>query len=299
MTSAAVRTVSIASLLKLGRVSNVPTVWTNVLAGTVMAGGDWPNWRTGPVLPLVLLAMTLFYVGGMYLNDYFDRAIDARERPERPIPAREIPPRAVAAIGFGLLGGGIVLMAPLGFAASATGLVLATVIVAYDLFHKGHPWSPLVMGLCRALVYVAAAATVGDISKILTSKTLLLAALALLAFVAGVSYAAWQERLDRPRNLWPLALLAPPLLLAWPALDHGIAGSAIYLALVGAIASALYLLAKRPMADAVPRAVGLLIAAISLVDAAFLAAVGAVVPGLVAVAGFALTLTLQRYITGT
>jgi 4-hydroxybenzoate polyprenyltransferase len=200
----------------------------------------------------------------------------------------------VAAIGFGLLGGGIVLMALLGFAASATGLVLATVIVAYDLFHKGHLWSPLVMGLCRALVYVAAAAAVGDISK-----TLLIAALALLAFVAGVSYAAWQERLDRPRNLWPLALLAPPLLLAWPALDHGIAGSAIYLALVGAIASALYLLAKRPIADAVPRAVGLLIAAISLVDAAFLAALAAVTPALVAVTGFALTLTLQRYITGT
>ena len=39
---------------------------------------------------LVLLAMSLFYVGGMYLNDYFDRAIDARERPERPIPAGDI-----------------------------------------------------------------------------------------------------------------------------------------------------------------------------------------------------------------
>ena len=36
--------------------------------------------------------------------------------------------------------------------------------------------------------------------------TLQLAALALLAFVAGVSYAAWQERLDRPGNLWPLAI---------------------------------------------------------------------------------------------
>ena len=132
-----------------------------------------------------------------------------------------------------------------------------------------------------------------------SSATLLLAALALLAFVAGVTYAAWQERLDRPRNLWPLALLAPPLLLALPALQQGIAGAAIYLALVGAIAAALYLLAKRPMADAVPRAVALLIAAISLVDAAFLAGIGAIAPALVAVAGFVLTLTLQRYITGT
>jgi hypothetical protein len=172
---------------------------------------------------------------------------------------------------------------------------LAAAIVAYDLFHKGDPWSPLVMGLCRALVYVGAgAAAVGDISR-----TLLLAALALLAFVAGVSYAALQERLDRPGNLWPLALLAPPLLLAIPALEQGVAGSGIYLALVSAIVCALFLLAKRKMADAVPRAVGLLIAAISLVDAAFLAGIGAITPALIAVLGFALTLTLQRYITGT
>ena len=34
--------------------------------------------------------MTAFYVGGMYLNDYFDRAIDARDRPGRPIDAGEI-----------------------------------------------------------------------------------------------------------------------------------------------------------------------------------------------------------------
>ena len=57
--------------------SNLPTVWTNVLAATVLAGGAWQNTRTA----IVLVAMSLFYVGGMYLNDYFDRAIDARERP--------------------------------------------------------------------------------------------------------------------------------------------------------------------------------------------------------------------------
>jgi 4-hydroxybenzoate polyprenyltransferase len=291
MTVVAARTVSLTTLLKLGRVSNVPTVWTNVLAGTLLAGGGWQSWRTG----LIVLAMTLFYVGGMYLNDFCDRAIDARERPERPIPAQEISPRTVAAIGFGLLGGGIVLMAPLGVAAFTSALLLAAAIVAYDFFHKGHPWSPLIMGLCRALVYVGAgAAAVGDISR-----TSLLSALALLAFVAGVTYAAWQERLDRPRNLWPLALLAPPLLLAWPALEQGVAGSGIYLALVSAIACALYLLAMRPVAGAVPHAVGLLIAAISLVDAAFLASIDAVAPSLIAVLGFALTLTLQRYIMGT
>jgi hypothetical protein len=291
MTAAAARRISFVTLLKLGRISNLPTVWTNVLAGTLIAGGAWASARTG----LVLLAMTLFYAGGMYLNDFFDRAIDARERPERPIPAQEIAPRTVGAIGFGMLAGGIALMTPLGLSAFASAFVLATVIIAYDRFHKGYRFSPLIMGLCRALVYIgAAAAAVGNIST-----ALLLAALALLAFVAGVSYAAWQERLDRPRNRWPQALLAPPLLLALPAFEQGVAGWAVYLTLSGAIASALYLIAKRPTTGAVSRAVALLIAAISLVDAAFLASIGAITPALIAVLGFVFTLTLQRHIIGT
>ena len=67
------------TLLRLGRVSNLPTVWTNVLAASVLAGGDL---QPGKIV-LVVRAMTTFYVGGMYLNDYFDRCIDARERPGR------------------------------------------------------------------------------------------------------------------------------------------------------------------------------------------------------------------------
>ena len=89
------RAVPLATLLRLGRVSNLPTVWTNVVAATAIAGGD----PLGPGLALVLVAMTLFYVGGMYLNDAFDRGIDARERPGRPIPAGEIAASSVFGIG--------------------------------------------------------------------------------------------------------------------------------------------------------------------------------------------------------
>jgi len=51
-------------------------------------------------------------------------------------------------------------------------------------------------------------------------------------------------------------------------------------------AFAVYLLAKRPMPGSVPRAVGALIAGISLVDAALMASVGAVVPASMALIGF-------------
>jgi hypothetical protein len=290
MTSLTAPMASWETLLRLGRVSNLPTVWTNTLAGTLLAGGDWQNTRT----LIVVVAMSLFYEGGMFLNDYFDREIDARERPERPIPSFEIASRAVAAIGFALLAVGLALLAIVGLEALGLGLLLAALIVAYDLRHKANAFAPILMGGCRALVYAIAAV----VAVPTVSATVVLAAAALLAYVAGLSYAAWQERLDSAANLWPLALLAVPLMVLVPSLQAGALTVLTYLALVAAIAYALYLLKTRPPGG-VPRAVGLLIAGISLLDAAFMAGVGATAAVLLAVAGFFATLILQRFISGT
>ena len=35
---------TVATLLALGRVSNLPTVWTNCLAGAMLAGGGSSPW---------------------------------------------------------------------------------------------------------------------------------------------------------------------------------------------------------------------------------------------------------------
>jgi hypothetical protein len=169
------------------------------------------------------------------------------------------------------------------------------VIVFYNRFHKGNPAAPMVMGLCRALVYgSAAAAAVG-----IVSIGLVIAALAMLAYVAGITYAARQESLDRVGSLWPLFALFTPMAVAFPAWWQGIPAILIYLTLTGTVGFAIYLLAVRPKPGAVSYAVGILIAGISLVDGGFLAAVGAIVPAVVAVAGSIVTLLLQRYIPGT
>src|SRR5215813_9496421 len=123
----------LSTLLRLGRVSNLPTVWTNVVAGSVVAGGSDKPGR----MAVTALAMTAFYVGGMYLNDYFDRELDARERPGRPIHAGEIGAGTVSAVGFVLLAIGVVLLAPYGLQAVIWGLALAAAIVLYDSWHKG------------------------------------------------------------------------------------------------------------------------------------------------------------------
>ena len=289
--SAAARIVSIPALLKLGRVSNLPTVWTNVLAGTALAGGDLGSARVGAVT----LGSSLLYEGGMFLNDYFDRHSDARERPERPIPAGEVSSASVAAIGFMLLGSGVIIIAAFGIAPAISAVALAAVIVAYDYHHKGNPGAPVVMGLCRGLVYgCSAAAAVGTIPVAVA-----LAAVGMIAYVAGLTYAARQESFDRVGNLWPLLVLSVPLLLGLAALGQGFFAVCVYGALVATMAYAIWLLARRPFPGAVPRAVGWLIAGISLVDAVFLAGIGALLPAAAAAIAFGATLLLQRYVAGT
>ena len=150
------------------------------------------------------------------------------------------------------------------------------------------------MGLCRALVYVGAAAVrAGQVSW-----PVLLAGLALTAYVAGLTYAARQESLDRVGNLWPFLLVAAPLLLASSALLSSWLVVLPAGLLLGVCLYALSLLRRRQQGD-VGTAVGLLIAGIALVDALAASTVGATQAMIVCFALFALTLLLQRFIPGT
>lgn len=291
--SAIVRRIpSPGTLLRLGRISNVPTIWTNVLAGSVLAGGAPDAGR----IVLIALAMTAFYVGGMYLNDFFDRQIDARERPGRPIDAGEISASAVSIIGFGLLALGLVLLIPFGVVAVAWGAALAAVITLYDLWHKGNIFSPLIMGLCRALVYLGAGAAITGA----VPAALVLGSFALFAHVVGLTYAAKQESLNRIGRLWPLGVLAVPLLLALPSLAGSAAIVLAFGLLILADGAAIRLLVERTAPRAVPRAVSGLIAAICLVDALAVAlAGGSALLVAVCAAGYPLTRLFQASIPGT
>lgn len=172
---------TLAALVKLARISNLPTVWSNVIAASVLAGGLEPS-----ALAAVLLAMSALYAGGMVLNDAFDQEIDARERAERPLPSGAIAPATAWIIGGGLLALGVVLLASFGVESAVAGLALAGAILLYDAWHKGNPVSPLIMGLCRALVYVGTAVA----AAAALSPAVLGAALALLLYVVALTEAA-------------------------------------------------------------------------------------------------------------
>jgi 4-hydroxybenzoate polyprenyltransferase len=281
--------------LLLGRVSNLPTVWTNTLAGTALAGADAGPGR----LLLLALALSLLYTGGMYLNDAFDRESDARERPERPIPSGLIGAGQVFVIGFGLLLAGVLLVAVatvggVGRAAAGAALLLAGVITVYDAWHKANPLSPVVMGLCRVLVYVTAAlAVAGRVGPAVAGG-----ALVLLCYLIGLTYVAKQENLSEVRNLWPLLFLAAPFLYAAPSIAGGPLGALLYVGFLGWVVHAVSWLVRQGGRD-IRRAVVSLIAGISLLDALLIAGAGDGVRAAWAVLGFALTLLFQRWVPGT
>ncbi len=286
-----------ADALRLGRVSNLPTVWTNTLAGLVLAGG----FLSPAPLILLLLAVSLAYVGGMFLNDAFDAEIDVAQRPERPIPSGRVGREAVFAIGAAMLAASVVSLGIVGSLSGTgplwpalAGLALAALIVLYNWRHKSNPLSPVVMGLCRVMVYLAAGLCVtADLPP-----ALWIGAALLLCHLIGLTYAAKQESLGHVANLWPLLFLAAPLLYGLALVPREPATALFWLALAAAVFASLLSLRRRGPGD-IPRAVMTLIAAISLLDAMLIAGQGR--PGLAAAAllGFALTLFLQRFVRGT
>jgi 4-hydroxybenzoate polyprenyltransferase len=282
--------------LRLGRVSNLPTVWTNTLAGVVLSGGS----RDAATLLRLAFALSLFYVGGMFLNDAFDRNIDARERPERPIPSGQITAGEVFGIGFCLLGTGLGLLVGNAVIRSEpvenaliSGGVLGAFVVLYDAWHKRNPFSPVVMGLCRAALYVAAGLGAGGV----LSRTLLVGAAVLGAYVVGLTFVARQENRKSFRAGATLALLLSPVALALFG-TLGVVAWVLLVLLVGWAAMAIAPLFLEA-APNVPQSVVRLIAGMSLVDALMTGAYGAPLLAPLAIAGFGATLFLQRWISGT
>ena len=191
--------------LLLSRVSNLPTVWTNVLAGmcVVSAAID------GGAYLRVALAMSAFYTGGMFLNDAFDEPFDRARRPDRPIPSGDVSRREVFISGILLLFAGELLLVPR-VQALAFGGLLAAAIVWYDAQHKGSRFAPVVMGSCRGLVYCAAAAF-----AVAMTKEAGIAAVVITAYVAALTVVA---KLAGPSARW----LVPALIAAISLVDAAI-----------------------------------------------------------------------------
>ncbi|SHI05103.1 UbiA family prenyltransferase [Ferrimonas marina] len=281
-----------STALTLGRVANLPSVWTNTLVGVMLAGGD----PTAMEFVLLATALSALYLGGMFLNDACDARWDLLHRPERPIPSGQVSAQEVWRTGLALLTLGPVLLwlgRPGDPSAAIAALGLSGVILAYDLTHKQFRHSAWLMGSCRLMVYLVAALFVGGITP-----AVLWAGTAMLCYIASLTYVAQTEHLNQVHRYWPLLLFAAPVVLVLTRIDQAPMAIPVALLLCFWLFRQLRTLLPGPHRQ-VASSVGALLAAIPLVDATLLAAHGHVMAGALALLAFLTTLQLQRRFAAT
>lgn len=145
--------------LDLVRAPAVLSVVGDTLAGAAAGGRLGPARRAGNTadvrpwrLALLPLSSACLYAGGMALNDYADRELDALERPERPLPSGRVSPAQALGVASGLTAAGLVLAGAGGGRRSfALAVPLAASVWTYDLVAKNHVSGPVVMAACRGL----------------------------------------------------------------------------------------------------------------------------------------------------
>ena len=142
-TSPAVRAADLAELVRLPAALTVPgDAWSGAAHLSMAAGRGW-------AMPA---SSVLLYWSGMALNDWSDRAVDATERPERPIPSGRVPAPAALGVAAGLGIAGVVASALVGGrSALRVSLPLAALVAAYDVVAKDTAAGPLVMASTRGL----------------------------------------------------------------------------------------------------------------------------------------------------
>lgn len=149
----------IKNYAELSRLSNLPTCWTNVLVGSVLGsvGHALPWWRVIGAS----VGVSLLYAAGMAMNDAVDVGHDRETAPHRPIPSGRVSLRGAYLFTGIASAAGLGVLAMSGSMASGAGALLLIAIITYNLTHKRHTWSVLLMGACRGLVVLTAfAATI-------------------------------------------------------------------------------------------------------------------------------------------
>lgn len=135
-----------SDLLELVRAPAALTVLGDALIGSLSTGRR----SRGRAAALAASSVCL-YTAGMALNDYADAELDARERPERPIPSGRISRGAAFGVGVALTSVGVGAAFVAGRSSGLVSLALAASLWSYDLVFKSTRLGPLVMAACRGL----------------------------------------------------------------------------------------------------------------------------------------------------
>jgi len=178
----------IRALLATGRIANLPTVCSNVLAGFWLSSSLYPACCLGSIsqdkmiVPLLFLMLSccMIYLAGCMLGDAVDLPFDRKNRPSRPLPQGILTDRSVRSASYVLFALALIILffvTPVTALLNehqakllsvrwteaiqtheiAFGLLLCGVVICYAFYHKKNkPAALIMMGSCRFLLVILA-----------------------------------------------------------------------------------------------------------------------------------------------
>jgi len=185
----------VLAYLRLLRLPTVFTALADIFLGFLLTHPTLISDEGSHPLPSFLLlcaASAGLYLSGMVFNDYFDRLIDAQERPNRPIPSGTISPTAAIRLAVGLMLVGLAAAGCVGIPSVVVAVTLCALVLGYDGGLKKTSLGPLVMGSCRLGNVLLGASAVASLSDVVQQPQLPIA-LGLGTYIVGVTLFARQE----------------------------------------------------------------------------------------------------------
>jgi len=312
------------AMARLLRASNLPSVFSNSMTGAAIGaaaiGRIAPPGASDPLaepagFPLVAavehqaavigqglligLGVTTFYLAGAILNDVFDIRWDRRRRPDRPLAS------GLVGSSFAVWAAAVLIVVGIGWAWSMgprpfyAGLALLAVVLAYDAWHKKFVGSVVFMGLARGGVIVLAALVVNPEPRFALLAPIAGLIAAYTALFTLIARGEHEGELDGRR--W-LAAVLPLLVLALVVFVRPAEPIAVAVVLIGALTMGWLALAAWRVLQSPPRtpkAVGLWLTGLCVIDGWCLALLGAPIAGAAAVGLAGVMLCLQRLAPGT
>ncbi|QZX98833.1 geranylgeranylglycerol-phosphate geranylgeranyltransferase [Halobaculum rubrum] len=152
---------SIGGFLELARVGNAVAAGALTFVGSFVAGGLDTLWAVA----LAVIATAAATGAGNAVNDYFDRDIDAVNRPDRPIPSGRVSARAAAGFAAALFLVATAAALSLPPLALAIAIVNLLALLAYTQLFKGLPAvGNVVVAYLTGSTFLFGAAAVGPIA---------------------------------------------------------------------------------------------------------------------------------------
>ncbi len=272
--------------LAAGRVANLPSVVSNVVTGVLLGGFIWSSSKWDftvlAVTALGCLVGCFLYLGGCFLNDWWDRDWDRENKPSRAVPSGRLPATALLFSALIFLVLGLVFASGLGSLSFGVAVLIVIFILVYSAIHKATSWGVMAMGLCRGALYFLGGSSVGPEGGLFSEfeggwpqnidvfrefgLVLVLPALGLVSYIMGLSLLA---RFEAKGNLPAINRTLACLFLFSPALTHLLFVASEF-QLVFVLAALPFLLvvylATKLITKSLPKGVSLLLAALPLLD---------------------------------